>query len=50
MLVRFVIYGLLGVCAEVAVSAILHKYEGKDGISFRSGSDSGCCSNICTTG
>lgn len=30
MLVRFVIYGLLGVCAEVAVSAILHKYEGKE--------------------
>jgi hypothetical protein len=25
MLVRFVIYGLMGVCAEVAVSAILHK-------------------------
>ena len=30
MLIRFIIYGLLGVCAEVTVSAILHKYEGKE--------------------
>src|SRR5262245_11862895 len=30
MLVRFVIYGLLGICAEVIVSAILHKWEGKE--------------------
>ena len=30
MLIRFVIYGLLGICAEVLVSAILHKWEGKE--------------------
>ena len=30
VLIRFIIYGLLGVCAEVVVSAILHKYEGKE--------------------
>jgi hypothetical protein len=30
MLVRFAIYGLLGICAEVFVSAILHKWEGKE--------------------
>ena len=30
MLIRFVIYGLLGLCAEVIVSAILHKWEGKE--------------------
>jgi uncharacterized membrane protein len=30
MLIRFIIYGLLGVSAEVMVSAVLHKYEGKE--------------------
>src|SRR5688572_2372902 len=30
MWVRFIIYGLLGIFAEVLVSAILHKWEGKE--------------------
>jgi len=30
MLVRFLIYGLLGICAEVFVSAVLHKLEMKE--------------------
>jgi hypothetical protein len=30
MFVRFIIYGFLGLCAEVIVSAVLHKWEGKE--------------------
>ena len=30
MFIRFVIYGFLGICAEVFISSILHKLEGKE--------------------